>query len=217
LGYGDVGRTAGIYPVRGTDEARVVLLWRTPALHDFDRHNLAAQRRLISNLYRDMGWEMPRLLAELEYADDLYLDSISTIVMDSWTHGRVSLVGDAGAGHAPGCPAKPADRSCRHKDVDSPLACAAVGNGTGDPTASSATGSRSPGSHLLWRRSRGDARRGKAASAGDAVKLHTRSTQHSRGGRTSVILFRNSSSATIGLSHKTIVRHSYGRICGARE
>jgi 2-polyprenyl-6-methoxyphenol hydroxylase-like FAD-dependent oxidoreductase len=90
----------GIYPVRGTDEARVVLLWRTPALHDFDRHNLAAQRRLISNLYSDMGWEMPRLLAELEYADDLYLDSISTIVMDSWTQGRVSLVGDAG--YSPG-------------------------------------------------------------------------------------------------------------------
>jgi 2-polyprenyl-6-methoxyphenol hydroxylase-like FAD-dependent oxidoreductase len=100
LGYGDVGRTAGIYPVRGTDEARVVLLWRTPAQHDYDRHNLAAQRRLISNLYSDMGWEMPRLLAELERADDLYLDSISTIVMDSWTQGRVSLVGDAG--YSPG-------------------------------------------------------------------------------------------------------------------
>jgi 2-polyprenyl-6-methoxyphenol hydroxylase-like FAD-dependent oxidoreductase len=100
LGYGDVGRTAGIYPVRGTDEARVVLLWRTPALHDYDRHSLAAQRRLITNLYSDMGWEMPRLLAELEYADDLYLDSISTIVMDSWTQGRVSLVGDAG--YSPG-------------------------------------------------------------------------------------------------------------------
>jgi 2-polyprenyl-6-methoxyphenol hydroxylase-like FAD-dependent oxidoreductase len=40
------------------------------------------------------------LLAELEHADDLYLDSISTIVMDSWTRGRVSLVGDAG--YSPG-------------------------------------------------------------------------------------------------------------------
>jgi 2-polyprenyl-6-methoxyphenol hydroxylase-like FAD-dependent oxidoreductase len=47
-----------------------------------------------------MGWEVPRLLAELENADDLYLDSISTIVMDTWTRGRVSLVGDAG--YSPG-------------------------------------------------------------------------------------------------------------------
>jgi 2-polyprenyl-6-methoxyphenol hydroxylase-like FAD-dependent oxidoreductase len=100
LGFGDVGRTAAIYPVRGTSEARVILLWRTPLLHDYDRHDVPAQRRLIRNMYGDMGWEVPRLLTELENADDLYLDSISTIVMDTWTRGRVTLVGDAG--YSPG-------------------------------------------------------------------------------------------------------------------
>jgi len=100
LGCGDVGRTAAIYPVRETGQARVIFLWRTPTPHDYDRHDVAAQRRLIRNLYGDMGWEVPRLLAELENADDLYLDSISTIVMDTWTRGRVSLVGDAG--YSPG-------------------------------------------------------------------------------------------------------------------
>jgi 2-polyprenyl-6-methoxyphenol hydroxylase-like FAD-dependent oxidoreductase len=100
LGYGDVGRTAAIYPVRKTGQARVILLWRTPAAHDFDRRDIAAQRRLIRNLYGDMGWEVPRLLAEMEHADDLYLDSISAIVMDTWTRGRVTLVGDAG--YSPG-------------------------------------------------------------------------------------------------------------------
>jgi 2-polyprenyl-6-methoxyphenol hydroxylase-like FAD-dependent oxidoreductase len=100
LGFADVGRTAAIYPVRETGQARVLLLWRTRAPHDFDRHDPAAQRRLIHNLYSDMGWEMPRLLTELDKADDLYLDSISTIVMDTWTRGRVTLVGDAG--YSPG-------------------------------------------------------------------------------------------------------------------
>jgi 2-polyprenyl-6-methoxyphenol hydroxylase-like FAD-dependent oxidoreductase len=100
LGCGDVGRTAAIYPVRDTGQARVILLWRTPTLHDYDRHDVAAQRRLIRNMYGDMGWEVPRLLAELENADDLYLDSISTIVMDTWTRGRVTLAGDAG--YSPG-------------------------------------------------------------------------------------------------------------------
>jgi 2-polyprenyl-6-methoxyphenol hydroxylase-like FAD-dependent oxidoreductase len=100
LGYGDVGRTAALYPVRGTRQARVILLWRTPALHDYDFHDAAAQRRLIRNVYDDMGWELPRLLTELENADDLYLDSISTIVMETWTRGRVTLVGDAG--YSPG-------------------------------------------------------------------------------------------------------------------
>jgi 2-polyprenyl-6-methoxyphenol hydroxylase-like FAD-dependent oxidoreductase len=100
LGFADVGRTAAIYPVRETGQARVLLLWRTRAPHDYDRHEPAAQRRLIHNLYGDMGWEMPRLLTELDKADDLYMDSISTIVMDTWTRGRVTLVGDAG--YSPG-------------------------------------------------------------------------------------------------------------------
>jgi 2-polyprenyl-6-methoxyphenol hydroxylase-like FAD-dependent oxidoreductase len=100
LGYTDVGRTAAIYPVRETGQARVILLWRSPTLHDYDRHDVAAQRRLIRNLFSDMDWEGPRLLAELENADDIYLDSISTVVMDSWNRGRVTLVGDAG--YSPG-------------------------------------------------------------------------------------------------------------------
>jgi 2-polyprenyl-6-methoxyphenol hydroxylase-like FAD-dependent oxidoreductase len=68
--------------------------------HDYDRHDPAAQRGLIRNLFGDMGWEVPRLLAEMEKADDLYLDSISAIVMDTWTKSRVTLVGDAG--YSPG-------------------------------------------------------------------------------------------------------------------
>jgi 2-polyprenyl-6-methoxyphenol hydroxylase-like FAD-dependent oxidoreductase len=76
------------------------LLWRTPEPHDYDRHDQDAQRRLIHNLYGDLGWEVPRLLAELDEADDLYMDAISQVVMDSWTRGRVALVGDAG--YSPG-------------------------------------------------------------------------------------------------------------------
>jgi 2-polyprenyl-6-methoxyphenol hydroxylase-like FAD-dependent oxidoreductase len=38
---------------------------------------------------------VPRLLEELDNADDFYLDSISQVRMDTWTKGRVTLVGDA--------------------------------------------------------------------------------------------------------------------------
>ncbi|HET9649917.1 MAG TPA: FAD-dependent monooxygenase [Microlunatus sp.] len=100
LGYADVGRTAAIYPVRDTDQARVIFLWRTPRPYGYDRHDATAQRRVIRGVFGDLGWEVPRLLAELDSANDLYLDSISTIVMDAWTRGRVGLVGDAG--YSPG-------------------------------------------------------------------------------------------------------------------
>ncbi len=101
LAFSAPGRTAAVYPVGGGAQLRVLLLWRTPALHDYDRHDLHAQRQLVRKLYGDLGWELPRLLADLETADDLYLDSISQIVMDHWCRGRVALVGDAGYSPAP--------------------------------------------------------------------------------------------------------------------
>jgi 2-polyprenyl-6-methoxyphenol hydroxylase-like FAD-dependent oxidoreductase len=100
IGFSAPGRTAAVYPVRDAGQARVVLLWRSPTPYAYDRCDLDAQRRLIRNLYGGLGWELPRLLAELDGAEDLYLDSISQVLMDSWIRGRVALVGDAG--YSPG-------------------------------------------------------------------------------------------------------------------
>jgi 2-polyprenyl-6-methoxyphenol hydroxylase-like FAD-dependent oxidoreductase len=77
------GRTAALYPVGDQGLARAVLLWRTPRPLDYDRHDLEAQRRLVHNLYGDLGWEVPRLLSALDRADDLYLDSISQVLIES--------------------------------------------------------------------------------------------------------------------------------------
>lgn len=96
VGFAVPGRTAALYPVGDGSQARALLLWRTHELHDYDRHDHDAQRRLLSNLYGDLGWEVPHLLAALDQAEDLYLDSISQVVMDAWTRGRAALVGDAG-------------------------------------------------------------------------------------------------------------------------
>jgi 2-polyprenyl-6-methoxyphenol hydroxylase-like FAD-dependent oxidoreductase len=45
---------------------------------------------------RGKGWEVPRLLTDLQHAPDFYFDSISQIQMDRWSRGRETLVGDAG-------------------------------------------------------------------------------------------------------------------------
>ncbi len=100
VGFTAPGRTAALYPVGDRSQALVVLLWRTPRPHDYDRHDRETQRQLLRNLYGDLGWEVPRLLAELDQAEDLYLDSISQVVMDAWTSGWVALVGDSG--YSPG-------------------------------------------------------------------------------------------------------------------
>ncbi|MFE6028857.1 Rossmann-fold NAD(P)-binding domain-containing protein [Streptomyces niveus] len=45
-----------------------------------------------------LGWEVPRLLASLREAPELCFDSISRADVDTWSKGRVCLVGDAACG-----------------------------------------------------------------------------------------------------------------------
>lgn len=42
-----------------------------------------------------MTWRVPELLAQAASSDDIYFDAISRVRLDSWSRGRVALVGDA--------------------------------------------------------------------------------------------------------------------------
>jgi 2-polyprenyl-6-methoxyphenol hydroxylase-like FAD-dependent oxidoreductase len=41
------------------------------------------------------GWECPEILAAMEYCDEVYFDRVSQIRMNTWSQGRVALIGDA--------------------------------------------------------------------------------------------------------------------------
>lgn len=94
------GRVAAIYPVHGTAAARAGFLFRRDEELPLDHRDINGQKQFLHHLYGRDGWEVPRLLTEMDAADDFYFDSISQIVMDRWTSGRVTLVGDAG--YSPG-------------------------------------------------------------------------------------------------------------------
>lgn len=94
------GRLAAIYPVRGTTSARGGFLFRCDRDLELDHHDVDGQKRLLHHLYGRDGWHVPELLAAIDSADDFYFDSISQIVMDGWSTGRCTLVGDAG--YSPG-------------------------------------------------------------------------------------------------------------------
>ncbi|MDT3396596.1 FAD-dependent monooxygenase [Streptomyces sp. B1866] len=53
-------------------------------------------KRLVAAVYAGAGWEMPRLLERMWDAPDFHFDSLAQIRMDSWSRGRVVLLGDAG-------------------------------------------------------------------------------------------------------------------------
>lgn len=53
------------------------------------------QVALLKRVFADAGWEVPRVLAALEHASDLYLDAVGQVKMPRWSKGRIALVGDA--------------------------------------------------------------------------------------------------------------------------
>ena len=95
-GFAGVDRLGGLYSAQHMTDARAMFLFRTPTELSYDRHDGAAQRRLLRAQFGDLGWEIPRLLDETDRASAFYFDSVTQLRMPHWTRGRVALVGDAG-------------------------------------------------------------------------------------------------------------------------
>ncbi len=62
---------------------------------DYDYRDTAGQKALLRQELSHVGWEVPWLLEQLDGADDFYFDSSSQVEMDTWSRGRVVLLGDA--------------------------------------------------------------------------------------------------------------------------
>ncbi|MFC5814436.1 FAD-dependent monooxygenase [Nonomuraea harbinensis] len=85
----------GVYPVRDNTELRVNLGFESDPV-PYDHRDLDAQRRLVAERCGGLRWEVPKLLAAMETAPDFYFDAMAQVRMDSWSRGRVTLLGDAG-------------------------------------------------------------------------------------------------------------------------
>ncbi|MCT9009919.1 FAD-dependent monooxygenase [Streptomyces rhizosphaerihabitans] len=96
--YSEPGRAVAIGNYDGEpDRSGALLVFRSKRL-EFDRRDMAAQKRILAERFAGMSWEAPRVLKALEGADDLYFDAIAQIHVDRLTQGRVALLGDAGYG-----------------------------------------------------------------------------------------------------------------------
>jgi 2-polyprenyl-6-methoxyphenol hydroxylase-like FAD-dependent oxidoreductase len=86
----------GVMSARGNAEVRAYLGFATdePIVYDF--RDVDAQKRLLDERTADATWIWPQAKAYMWDAPDFHLDSMSQIHLDSWSRGRVVLVGDAG-------------------------------------------------------------------------------------------------------------------------
>jgi 2-polyprenyl-6-methoxyphenol hydroxylase-like FAD-dependent oxidoreductase len=65
---------------------------------DYDRRNTDEQKRMIRENFEDGAWRTQELLDEMTRCEDFYFDKLCQIRMQSWSSGRVALVGDAACG-----------------------------------------------------------------------------------------------------------------------
>ncbi|AJF64456.1 FAD-dependent monooxygenase [Streptomyces vietnamensis] len=91
-----VGRTAGMYGARHVGDARVLFLFRSERELDCHHHDVPRQKELLRGAFAGMHDRVDRWLDELDRTPAFYFDSITQLRMDTWSRGRVTLVGDAG-------------------------------------------------------------------------------------------------------------------------
>ncbi|MER6318629.1 FAD-dependent monooxygenase [Streptomyces sp. NPDC001581] len=89
------GLVVSARPGRLPGEIKAGFSFRSPPLA-YDRRDVAAQQELVARRFAHVGWETPRLLRGMHAASDFFFDSMGQVRLDSWSRGRVALLGDAG-------------------------------------------------------------------------------------------------------------------------
>jgi 2-polyprenyl-6-methoxyphenol hydroxylase-like FAD-dependent oxidoreductase len=66
----------------------------TPIQHDY--HDIELQKRIVAEHTPNIGKDIPQILKHMQESSNFYFDSINQVLMESWSKGRIVLVGDAG-------------------------------------------------------------------------------------------------------------------------
>jgi len=89
-------RMVGLYVARHLTDARAVFLLRSELELAYHHRDIPTRKRLLREAFTGMHPEVDRWLDALDTSAVFYFDSISQLRMDTWSRGRVTLVGDAG-------------------------------------------------------------------------------------------------------------------------
>ncbi|GHH41497.1 FAD-dependent monooxygenase [Lentzea cavernae] len=88
------GRSAAVYGARHLDDARAVFLFRSPEL-SYHHRDVARQKELLREAFAGLHPQVEEWMSHLDSGRAFYFDSITQLREDTWSRGRVALVGDA--------------------------------------------------------------------------------------------------------------------------
>lgn len=90
------GRMAGRYGARHLDDARGAFFFRRDREAAIHHRDVPRQKALVRAAFAGMSPEVDALLTELDRTPSFYFDAVTQLGLESWSRGRVTLVGDAG-------------------------------------------------------------------------------------------------------------------------
>jgi 2-polyprenyl-6-methoxyphenol hydroxylase-like FAD-dependent oxidoreductase len=94
-GHMGPGRSAAVYGARHLDDARAVFLFRSAEELDYHYRDVARQKQLLREAFAGLNPEVDEWMTYLDGDRPFYFDSITQLRNDTWSRGRVALVGDA--------------------------------------------------------------------------------------------------------------------------
>lgn len=94
--HGVPGRQISRFTMRG-DRTMFLFVFREEYMDGRAPASVTENKAVLRNVFGNVGWESPHILAEMEQVADVYFDRVSQIRMDRWCNGRTALVGDAAA------------------------------------------------------------------------------------------------------------------------
>ena len=96
VSHGVPGRQISRFSLRD-DKTLFLFIFRDEYLSTENPSSEQERKSVLADVFADVGWEGPRILATMEGVDNVYFDRVSQIRMDRWTKGRTALIGDAAA------------------------------------------------------------------------------------------------------------------------
>jgi len=91
--YTELGRAASIWCSRNDQTAKACFAFVSS--EKIEPRDKVKQQQFVKNKFGDLGGEFPAILNNISETDDFYFDACTQIHMDSWSSGRVVLLGDA--------------------------------------------------------------------------------------------------------------------------
>ncbi|MEO7048599.1 MAG: FAD-dependent monooxygenase [Ferruginibacter sp.] len=70
-------------------------IFTSPQKLNYKHQDIEKQKQILKDEFMNIGWKCPELLSKIDNTSDFYFDSISQIIMEKWSKGRITLVGDA--------------------------------------------------------------------------------------------------------------------------